>query len=72
VTPGVLRELGIFTALVFLTGACFYIAWRLRSASRQSLASQRVIAHRAHLDTYTPQSQDRQWTDWAEHHGGGL
>lgn len=71
-TPGVLRELGIFAVLAVVTGACFYVAWRLRCASRRALASQRAIAARAQLQTYTPQSQDRHWTDWAAHHGGGL
>jgi hypothetical protein len=71
-TPGVMRELGIFTGLVFLTGACFWVAWRLRCATRQSLATQRQAAARARLDTYTPQSQDREWTAWARSHGGGL
>jgi hypothetical protein len=71
-TPGVMRELGIFTGLALLTGACFYIAWRLRCATRQSLATQRAIARRAGLDTYTPQSEDREWRQWSAHHGGGL
>jgi hypothetical protein len=71
-TPGAWREIGIFAALVILSGACFYIAWRLRAAGRASLAAQRAIAARAHLQTYTPQSQDREWTAWAQRHGGGL
>lgn len=71
-TPGVWRELGVFAGLVVLTGACFFVAWRLRCATRHALASQRAIAHRAGLDTYTPQSQDRHWDDWASHHRGGL
>ncbi len=29
-------------------------------------------ARRAGLDTYTPQTQDRLWNDWTDHHGGGM
>ncbi len=64
--------LAAFAALFFLSGALFYAGWRLRAAGRRTLATQRAIAERAHLQTHTPQTQDWHWDDRARHHGGGL
>lgn len=69
-TPGTVRYLAAFAGSFLLFAACCVAYWRLRAASARSLAAQRVIASRAHLDTYRPHYDDRLWDDWAKHHGG--
>ena len=46
------------------------LVWLALTKPRQRTDMQRRAAQQAHLDTYTPQSQDREWDDWAGRHGG--
>lgn len=55
-----LLTLGLFSLLLF------------RPRKRTPLQRQRDAARRAGLDTYTPQTRDRFWNDWTDHHGGGI
>ncbi len=71
-TPGTWRMLATFAGLALFSGAFFYAWWWLRASVRRSLATQRAIAHRAGLDTVTPQTQDPFGEYWAGRHGGGL
>jgi hypothetical protein len=59
------------SAIIPASSLLLLLLW-LALSRRRPTDEQRHIASRAHLDTYTPQSQDRLWDDWVGHHGGGL
>jgi len=60
----------LLTGLSLAAAAFVYVSRRLRATGQAERAAQRAAAHEAGLDTYTPQTQDREWSDWAGHHGG--
>jgi hypothetical protein len=60
------------TPVVLLAALSMLLLGLVLRPRRTASDTQREVARRAHLDTYTPQSVDREWSQWARHHGGGL
>jgi len=59
------------TAVIPAAAMAALLVWLALGKPRpDSARAQRRAARQAHLDTYTPQSQDREADAWWQQHGG--
>jgi hypothetical protein len=58
------------TAYIPAAAMAALLVWLALTKPREPIDVQRHAARQAHLDTYTPQSQDREADAWWQRHGG--